>query len=55
MVDWNRIRRTDSGLSQDEKEELLKRLNEYVNEHRSVDGPVFADEPDWDYREEENE
>jgi len=52
-TDWNRVRRTNQPLSPDEVEEIVERLNKYVEKHRSVDEKYFEDESDWNYRKEE--
>mgnify|MGYP003627257951 FL=1 len=45
MVDWNRVRRLNANLSEDEKEEVLERLNEMVAEYRSLNADGWiADE-----------
>jgi len=44
MVDWHRVRRVDANLSEDEKEELLERLNELVEKYRSINADVWFDE-----------
>lgn len=44
MVDWHRVRRVDANLSEDEKEELLDRLNELVEKYRSINADVWFDE-----------
>ena len=46
MVDWNRVRRVDANLSEDEKEEILERLNELVETYRSINADVWFDEDD---------
>jgi hypothetical protein len=52
-TDWNRVGRTNQPLSPDEVEEIVERLNKYVEKHRSVDEKYFEDESDWNYRKEE--
>jgi len=46
-VDWNRVRRVDSNLSEEEKEELLDRLNDMVAKYRSINADYWPD-PDED-------
>jgi len=53
-IDWSKVRRTDHGMTEEEKEGLLDRLNEYIQNHRSVETIVAADEEGWDYRPEED-
>lgn len=45
-VDWNRVRRVDSSLSEDEKEAVLERLNELVAKYRSINADYWSDEED---------
>ena len=42
-VDWNRVRRVDSSLSEDE---VLERLNELVAKYRSINADYWSDEED---------
>ena len=46
-IDWNRVRRVDSNLSEEEREEILERLNEMVENYRSLNADVWV-EPDDD-------
>jgi len=52
-TDWKRVRRTDAPMNDEEKEEIAKRLNRYVEQHRSLNADSFVEEKDWDYRKEE--
>jgi|TARA_Y100000031_G_scaffold144770_1_gene176650 hypothetical protein len=52
-IDWKRVRRTNAPLTEEESEEIVERLNKYVERHRSVGEKYFEDEADWDYRKEE--
>lgn len=52
-IDWKRVRRTNAPLTEEESEEIVERLNKYVERHRSVGEKYFEDESDWDYRKEE--
>ena len=45
-IDWNRVRRVDSTLSEEEREELLERLNEMVENYRSLNADVWVDPDD---------
>ena len=45
-IDWNRVRRVDSNLSEEEREELLERLNEMVENYRSLNADVWVDPDD---------
>jgi predicted HAD superfamily phosphohydrolase len=47
MVDWNRVKRTDAPLSEEEREELLERLNHYVELFRSIDEKFYLVEQNW--------
>jgi len=45
-VDWNRVRRTDANLTEEEKEEVLERLNEMVEKYRSLNADYWPDPED---------
>lgn len=45
-VDWNQVRRVEANLSEDEKEELLERLNEMVEKYRSINADYWSDPED---------
>tara|TARA_Y100001951_G_C11164409_1_gene196638 strand:+ start:79 stop:342 length:264 start_codon:yes stop_codon:yes gene_type:complete len=48
MVDWNKVRRVDANLSEDEKEALLDRLNEMVEKYRSLNTEYYVDPEEED-------
>lgn len=52
-TDWKRVRRTDAPMNDEEKEEIAKRLNRYVEQHRSLNADSSDEEKDWDYRKED--
>ncbi len=55
MVDWNKVRRVSHGMTEEEKEEVLNRLNEYIRQYSSSETVYFNDDDDgWDYRSEED-
>lgn len=45
-IDWNRVRRVGSTLSEEEREEILERLNEMVENYRSLNADVWVDPDD---------
>jgi len=52
-IDWNRVRRTNAPLSEEEMKEIVERLNKYVEQHRSIDEKYYEEDDGWDYRKEE--
>ena len=56
MVDWTKVRRVNHGMTEEEKDEVIKRLNEYVNQYSSSESVYYnEDEDGWDYRPEEDQ
>ena len=50
MVDWNKVRRTDQGLTEDEKEEVLNKLNMFIEQYRTTESVYVPNEDDgWDF------
>jgi hypothetical protein len=45
-IDWNRVRRVESNLSEEEKEEVLERLNKLVEQYRSLNADYWLDPED---------
>jgi|TARA_R100001086_G_scaffold135604_1_gene70637 hypothetical protein len=55
LVDWNKVRRVSHGMTEEEKEEVLNRLNEYIRQYSSSETVYFNDDDEgWDYRPEED-
>ena len=55
MVDWNKVRRVSHGMTEEEQEEILNRLNEYIRQYSSSETVFFNDDDEgWDYRSEED-
>ena len=52
MVDWNKVRRADVEMTEDEKEEVLDRLNKMVEEYRSLNTEYYVDPDDLDEEDE---
>ena len=56
MVDWTKVRRVNHGMTEEEKDEVIKKLNEYVNQYSSSESVYYnEDEDGWDYRPEEDQ
>ena len=50
MVDWKKVRGGAGGLTEDEKEELINRLNKYVEQYRTMESIYVQDEDEgWGY------
>ena len=45
-VDWNRVRRVESNLAEEEKEEVLERLNKLVEQYRSLNADYWPEPED---------
>ena len=55
MVDWNKGRRVTHGMTEEEQEEVLNKLNEYIRQYSSSETVFFNDDDEgWDYRSEED-
>jgi hypothetical protein len=55
MVDWNKVRRVSHGMTEEEQEEVLNQLNEYIRQYSSSETVYFNDDDEgWDYRSEED-
>lgn len=55
MVDWNKVRRVTHGMTEEEQEEVLNKLNEYIRQYSSSETVFFNDDDEgWDYRSEED-
>ena len=52
VVDWNKVRRADVEMTEDEKEEVLDRLNKMVEEYRSLNTEYYVDPDDLDEEDE---